>query len=135
MKLALSVEMTVVQALELRLLGGMTDSIFPEVEAWLQVTTDRQRALEWAASKKRMDRYESVMDFLFVETFDHFRPACRAYYKREGPQLKETITVAQRERFARTLLLVLQVAYDAYCAERRVTWGWVRDEAIRILPS
>jgi len=132
LSLSLQPTLTVVCALELRLLGGMTDSIFPEVEAWLGVTTDRQRALEWAAARKRMDRYESAMDFLFCETFEHFRPACLAYYKRTGPQLKETITVAQRERFARTLLIVLQIAYDAYCAERRVTWGWTRDEALRL---
>lgn len=125
-------EITVELALKLDLVGGMTDSIFPEIEMWLQVATDRQRALEWVAARKRMDRYESVMDFLFCETFEHFRSVCLAYYKRTGPQLKETITVAQRERFARTLLVVLQIAYDAFCAERRVTWGWTRDEAIRL---
>ena len=126
-------EVTVRQALELALLGGMTDSIFPEVEKWLQVSTDRQRALEWVAARKRMDRYKSIIDFLFVETFDHFRPACLAYYADKGPPLKDMITVANREKFSRTLLLVLQVAYDAFCAERRVTWGWTRDEELRLL--
>ena len=37
--------------------GGMTESVFPEVEAWLMADSKRQRALEFVARRKNMYRY------------------------------------------------------------------------------
>lgn len=114
----------------LDLTGGLTLSIFPLVERWLNATTDHQNALEWAAARKSMDRYHSVVDFLFCETYQNFRARCFAFYDDEGPQLKDTITAEQRTRFEKGLMSVLAVAYEAFCADRRVSWGWVRDEGL-----
>jgi len=115
----------------LDLTGGLTLSIFPRVDDWLNETSDHQNALEWAAARKQMDRYHSMVDFLFCETYQHFRARCFAFYEKDNePLLKDTITEEQRNRFEKGLLSVLAVAYESFCAERRVSWGWVRDEGL-----
>lgn len=114
----------------LDLSGGLTQTIFPVVEDWLNATTDHQAALEWAASRKNMDRYHSVVDFLFCETFAHFRPLCIEFYEKNGKPLREIVSDDQARRFQHVLMSVLAVAYEAFQADRRVSWGWVRDEGI-----
>lgn len=109
--------------------GGLTRSIFPRVEAWLE-ESDRQNALEWAAARKNMDRYQSMVDFLFCEIYQQFRARCVAFYEKDGPPLRELINEGQRTNFERGLLSVLAVAYEAFAADRRVSWGWVRDEGL-----
>lgn len=65
----------------LDLSGGATESIFPEVEAMLFTTSseDYQKALQYVAAKKDMNRYKSVVDFLFCELFPEWQHKCRQY--------------------------------------------------------
>ena len=60
----------------LRAVGGMTNSIFPQVEALLLADTEHLKALMYVAARKHVSRYESVMDFLFCEIFYSFRHKC-----------------------------------------------------------
>ena len=113
---------------ELQLTGGATQTIFPEVEALLQASSDIQHALDYVASRKRADRYESVMDFLFCELYPEWRPACfRFYLNREAP-LRERITMAQRTVYAWELCQALNVAYKIFCEKRKLSWGSFREE-------
>ncbi len=39
--------------------------------------------------KKKLDRYNSLMDFIFCETFTSWQRKCFKYYNDQGPLLKE----------------------------------------------
>lgn len=102
--------------------GGVTDSIFPQVEAVLLVSSDHQSALEFVSSRKKMDRYKSVMDYLFCELHPEWRLACRRYYVGNGPQLKNQLTDEQLATYNKRLLIALGVAYELFCEKRRLSW-------------
>jgi hypothetical protein len=125
---------TVVQLLDLDLIGGITQSIFPEVEAYLKVDHDHLKALQWIARNKSADRYKSVMDWLFCETYRQWRGACRKFYERddenEGPMLKDLITEPERKLCAWGMLQMVKAAYEAFCAERWMSWGHLREQVL-----
>jgi len=119
----------------LQLIGGATASIFPQVEALLSGDGDYQSALKYVAARKKMDRYETVMDFLFCELHPEWRMACRRFYAGNGPQLKDQITPRQLVRYNERLLKALEVAHDIFCEQRRESWRWYYkqvNKAIRI---
>lgn len=129
----MEIRQAMIQALGL--VGGATESIFPQVEALLIGKADYQRALEYVAARKKMDMYESVMDFLFCELHPEWRLACRRFYAGNGPMLKDQITAEQLMIFNERLLKALEVAYDLFCEHRRGSWGWYRqrvEEAIKV---
>lgn len=113
--------------------SGLTESVFPGVERWLQQDSDRQRALAFIAGGDTMERYKSVMDFLFCETYPEWQQRCFDWYEeREGSdQLLNQSTPRERAAWGRHLYVVVKVAYEAYCDERRQSWGWVVEEARR----
>jgi hypothetical protein len=117
------------QALELG--GGLTESIFPEAEAWFRTSADRMKSFEYVASRKKMDRYESVIDFLFCEIFTRYRRSCFNFYERKGPQLKDMITIPERSHFALVLVKALDLGYQAFAEKRRLSWTELRVLAIR----
>jgi len=132
--LSLSLSCAPVQAPTIRLLcGGMTQTIFPLVESYLREESDREKALEFVAAKKNMDRYESVMDFLFCEVFPSFRNRCFAYYEDREKPLREIITEGQRQEFEKLLLCAVKHAYKLFCEERQVSWVRFRSEALGLL--
>lgn len=110
--------------IEISIGGGATSTIFPEVETRLLICGDYQRALEYIASRKRMDKYRSIIDFLFCELHPAWRTACRLYYQGRGPLLKYMITPAQHADANQRMLVSLDVAYQQYCEKRRKSWGW-----------
>lgn len=122
MKMMLSPQVTVAMSQKLKLVGGCTQTIFPEVEVWLKTQSDRRRALEYVAARKNMNRYRSVIDFLFCEIFVEWRRACFRYYQGSGPQLRFEISEELREIYVRVLLMALQRAYDDFCGSRRRSW-------------
>ncbi len=131
--LGLTQRLTVQQALnlklcqELKLTGGSTITIFPEVEALLAIT-DYQKALDLVAKKKNAYKYRSVMDFLFCELYPHRRPACFRYYLSGKLPFREIITMAQRQVYAWELCRALAVAYQAFCEKRTLSWTAFREE-------
>ena len=110
--------------LDLRQEYGSFGSIFPEVDAALE-DTDAQAALEFvvSAARKKMDRYNSTVDFLLCEILTHFRPGCFAYYRGRGPQLREILPEGRRPRVAAVLLAALDQAKAAHREMRRQKWA------------
>lgn len=71
----------------MELSGGLTSqSVLIRTEEKL-LDTRYQEALEYAGKRKRMERYRSMMDFLFCESFTEWRWHAYRYYNGEGPQL------------------------------------------------
>jgi len=110
--------------------GGATDSIFPQVEALLLSDVDYQRALEFVGSRKDMDRYRSMVDFLFCEIFTQYRYACFKYYKGKGRLLRYMITIEQWFFFNNVLLKALEIAYQRFTEKRATSWIAFRKEVL-----
>ena len=140
--------MTVRQLLDLDLIGGITKSIFPEVEAYLEVDHDHQRALQWVARSKSAERYQSVMDWLFCETYRQWRGACQRFYARIEPcpreklsgqrphhgagtqALRDLITEPERKQYAWGMLQMTKQADEAFKEERWMSWGHLRKQVL-----
>jgi hypothetical protein len=118
------------QIQDLSLTGGASESIFPLVESYLK-EDDHSKALLWAA-KRSSKGYRSIMDWLVCEVFSEERPKCRAYYKGQGPKLKEIISENCREFYERVLLNVVKVAYEKHKANQRVIWSRLKQEAVNL---
>lgn len=114
----------------LMIVGGATESVFPQVEALLISNSDMQCALEHVAARKDMRRYESMVDFLFCEVFTQYRRPCFRYYAEEGPQLKDMVTPEKLAGFSTVLMSALEIAYDAFKKERRMSWASFRTEVM-----
>ena len=113
--------------------GGCTNSIFPQVETWLNEDSDRVNALEFVASRKDMGRYQSVVDFIFVEMHPSMRRACFAHYEDRGKALRQLIDEPQRSRYEQRMLALLGVAYEAFNEKRRLSWsGTVKAAELRL---
>lgn len=112
----------------LALVGGATESIFPQVEALLLGETDYQEALEYVAARKKMDRYRSMMDFLFCELHPQWRMSCNRYYAGNGPKLMEQITPTQLVEYNQRLLVALEVARELFAQKRRESWEQYREQ-------
>lgn len=127
MGLSLQMQISVNQALQI--CGGVTESVFPEAEAWLLSDSDHQSALEFIASKKNMNRYHSLVDFLFVELVPRYRRSCFAFYNNDGPLLKDMITLEEHDSYRRLLLAALEVALQAFHARQPMLWDNFRAAA------
>lgn len=112
----------------LALVGGATESLFPQVEALLLGETDYQEALEYVAARKKMDRYHSVIDFIFCELHPEWRMSCRRYYEGNGQQLCGQITTVQLMEYNRRLLKALEVARETFAEKRRENWTSYREQ-------
>jgi hypothetical protein len=75
-----------------------------------------------------MDRYRSVMDFLFCELHPEWRMACRRFYIGNGPRLQELITEEQVVAYIKRLLVAVEVAYKLFEEDHRVSWTLYRWE-------
>jgi hypothetical protein len=103
--------------------GGNTDSIFPAVERWLNDDADHYEALQFLACRKDMDRYQSVIDFIFCEVNPETRRRCFAYYDGKGPAAREIYSEAAKARYEAHMLRMLRLAYAAFCEKRRLSWS------------
>jgi len=110
--------------------GGVTGSIFPEVEAYFDADSDRRKGLEYVAARKDMDRYHSVMDFLFCESFTQHRAACLRFYDDEGKPLRDLISEEKRAEYAAHLLYIVEQAHAWYSEKRRQSWSAFRSEVV-----
>lgn len=107
----------------LEMVGGVTSSIFPKVELWLQSDDKHYQALQMVSSRKNMERYHSVIDFIFCETWIQWRSHCFRYYEDKRPLLKEFIPEHQRYEYEMALLLILDAAWICYVENWRLN-GW-----------
>lgn len=118
---------------QLLVTGGITETIFPVVEAML-LETEYQKALAFVSRKKNMRRYHSVMDFLFCEIFIAYRRQCFAHYAEEkgSKQLREVVTEEQRARFEKWLVAALGIALKKMQEDRKLSWTSFRSEVTRL---
>lgn len=114
--------------------GGATQSIFLEVEALLG-DTDFQKALEYVAARKKMDKYHSVIDFLFCELNTEWQVPCMRFYADKGPQLKELLTDKQIESFDKKLVVALNVAHTLFSEQRCKSWVGYKFEVRKVLQA
>jgi hypothetical protein len=104
---------------------------FPRVE-WLG-DSDHQKALEWVARRKNMDRYRSRVDFVCMEVFPELQYGRWRYYRDEGPPLRELLEPEDIARREQVLLCALAYAYATFKENRRVSWTRFRCEALRLV--
>ena len=109
------------------------ETIFPVVENWLGSSSDHQNALRYVSSKKlaTMERYRSSIDYLFCEVHLEHKKACFLFYDDEGPQLREFLGEEARARLERGMMHALELAYAAFCEQRRLSWVQFRLAALR----
>ncbi len=107
----------------LEVCGGMTESIFPEVETWLLEASDHQEALKYVASRKNMNRYRSMVDFLFCEIYTEYRSSCFWFYKKGEGRLGDFVSKEHLAEYERVMLLALKIALEAYLNKESMNWN------------
>jgi len=102
---------------------GCMDSIFPKVDEMLN-QTKYQQSLEFVAWRKNMNRYRSMVDFLFCEIYTEYRDACFRFYYSDGPQLKNMpeSTSEQIEKWEAVLIKSLLFAHEVLQENRSMSW-------------
>jgi hypothetical protein len=117
---------------QLLLTGGMTQTVFPETEDLLH-ETDYQSALAFVSTRKDMNRYHSMMDFLFCEIFIEYRAGCFAYYEEDGkPMLKDILSEEAVARYDRWLTAALKLALQKFQEKRALSWTLYRVQVLRL---
>jgi hypothetical protein len=118
---------------QLLVAGGMTETVFPAVEKLLD-ETEYQKALAHVSGSKDMNRYHSIMDFLFCEIFINYRYRCFAYYAGEkgSKKLRDQITEEARARYEKWLVAALGIALKKMEEARKLTWTSFRAEVLRL---
>jgi len=121
--LTLSQTMRLDHQLYLELTGGITTSVFPEVENWLQENTDHQHVMDWMGRNFNTE-YRSMVDYLFCAVFPSWRTAVRCFYESDEaePPLRDIISVPERNYMQAKMLLAMQVAYQLHCKQRAASW-------------
>ena len=119
--------------LKLEISGGMTASIFPAVDGMLN-ETDFQKSLEFVGARKDMERYRSMVDFLFCEVFIQYRYGCFKFYEDETkyPQLKKILTADQVKQYGRWLVAALQLAREMFEKKLALTWTTFRCQVLTL---
>ncbi len=113
--------------------GGITTSIFPSVESALN-STEMQKSLQYAAKRKNMNLYRSMVDFLFCELWMKFRPVAKKYYADSCDEnlAKHHMTVEERIDFEISMMQALAIAYKAMSHKRAMDWTKFRCEVLRL---
>ena len=112
----------------LALVGGATESVFPTIEALLLGGDDYFVALHYIGHHKVMERYESVLDFLFCELNPEHKFACFAFYNTNGKQLRNLLDADEISEYTGQMLVALDRAVELYREHRRESWkSYVED--------
>ena len=119
--LSLSQTMRLEPQLWLKLTGGHTASIFPEVEEWLQESSDRQMAMKFMGRNFTME-YRSAVDYIFCAVFPQWKMSCRCFYQGNELPIRDLISPAERNYMQAKLMLALEVAYQLWCEKRTQSW-------------
>lgn len=105
--------------------GGATDSLFPEVERILAEEPGAFDAFVHVTRTKSatLAQYESMVDFVFCETFPENRQSCRRYYDGKGPPLRELIAGSpQWTHYNRVMVHAIGLAKACKARDERVHW-------------
>jgi len=103
--------------------GGHSATVFPRAEVLLNKSRV-QDALRMIGHRKDMNRYRSMMDFLFCEIFTDYRAGCFRYYEDEGPKLLELVSAQDLAECDALLVNILCVAVQmAAEAPKGLSWS------------
>ena len=138
MSLGCSLQTEFIQGVEIT--GGLTSQmVFPQTEAKLPAHTDYQKALDYIGRDGCLDRYWSLVDFVFCEAFPvPWRHKALRYYKGEVHQLIDDpdITDETIRRYDWVLCdIVLETCLWALYERRRVSWEQMRDALVEALEN
>lgn len=122
-QMSLSMTQSLFMALELTTSDSACHTIFPEMEEWLE-DSDRQDAIEVIARNKNATKYRSIGDFLCCEINPELRKQCFKFYLsgKEEDMFGCIFDGLMRDRYAARILIALEVAYQAFCEERKMSW-------------
>lgn len=109
--------------LEIRHENGAAQSIFGEVERWLEADSDHINVVQKIGNKKTMAKYRDLIDFIFCEVFPAYKQACQDYYEGKGSLLRDQISPAMIKVYEKQLLEFLNIAYNSFKADREVSWS------------
>ena len=107
-----------------RLESPCAESVFPAVDQLLE-DTEYQKALKYVAGRKDMDRYNSMVDFLFAELMGGiWKAACLRYYEGKGCKLIDDprATPEMLAEWEKQIVMALDVAHDDMNEERTRSW-------------
>jgi len=121
--------LTLIQGITLT--GGLTSgTIFPKTEAKLH-QTEYQKALKFVARKKYMERYHSMMDFLFCESFTQWRFHAFKFYNGEGPRFIDEPLLDDIQQEMYDVLMcdgILELCIISLNDERWVSWDAMKKQ-------
>lgn len=109
-----------------------THDMFKRTEELLCSDMDFQHSLEFVGSRKDMDRYNSMVDFLFCELVLGYRKKCFLFYEGKERPLREH-AVATKEQVAHWdafLVEALHVARQRFNDKRSASWKSYREEVL-----
>jgi len=135
LRLGCSIQMRCELTQSLKVLGGVTQSIFPQVEALLLNNTRYQKALEYVARNKNMNRYRSMIDFLFCELFNRYIFKCFQFYNNNGPMLKDILSVEELAYYNQALLQALEIAYEKFRQNEKNSWTSFRCKILKAIAA
>lgn len=130
----LSQNQNIATVLQLKTCGGFSceKTIFKKSEGWLEGDSDHIKALNFVAKRKNMDRYHSIMDFVFCELFTEYRKLCFNFYNSDRePILKNILTRNEIEVYDRKILQGLKLAYELHKRNREESWKWFRTMVLK----
>lgn len=120
-------------SIEMNRAGGMTASVFPRVEAMLELDSALQRALLEIASRDDHKFFFSEVDFLFCTLFPLYRGACERFYAGDEEAFRDRTTKEMRAKFEDLLVHALHVL--ARARERgTVKKSWLQSAVVDSIP-
>lgn len=93
--------------------GGVTDSIFPEVEQWLD-SCDNMRCLKFVATRRTMNKFRSITDVVFCASHPTYLDLCLKFYNGNGVALRYIIDMDERQIMENEMLNMLDEAWISF---------------------
>jgi hypothetical protein len=100
-----------------------SDSVFTATEAWLEEGKHRRAIKTFISDREVDEEYRSLMDFVYVSLFPHWREKCFLYYRGKGPQLRKQATPKMIRLMDQHILKVLTVCYMLWEQEQHIEWA------------
>lgn len=115
--------------------GGASSSIYKKSEKFLLSNTKVQEALERLSDddETNPEDYWSMMDYIVCAIFPEIKVPCFAYYRGEGPQMRNLISAAQVAQLDQLILTILKLVTLMEEANSSASWGDVRQKIIKLL--
>jgi len=109
-------------------------SLFPKTDELLN-QGDFDKAILYVARRKNHAKYDSIIDFIFCETWVRYRYRCFEYYNNDGPKLKEQISEREAREYDDYMsAIMLPTALKHYMNQSNTSWSAFISECNPIYP-